>query len=203
MTATLTRPPTPAPAVVPRPYRLSVPQFHAMIDAGVFGSEGRVELLEGLLVDRADMNTPHAIGQELAADELRARLPAGWHVRGEKPVTLPTSEPFPDVAVARGARRDYHPDHPTPADIALLVEVADSSLATDRGWKRRIYAEARVAVYWVVNLIDREVEVHTGPHGSGDAADYADARTYRHGDAVPLSVGGVDLPPVPVADLLP
>lgn len=200
MTATLTSPPR---STALPPYRLSVAQFHAMIDADVFGPEDRVELLEGILVDRKDMNSPHAIAVGLADDELRARLPAGWHVRNQEPITLTTSEPFPDIVVARGARRDYDPHLPTPPDITLVVEVADSSLAIDRGWKRRIYAEARIVVYWVVNLIDRVVEVHTDPHGTGDAADYATVHTNRPGDAVRLSVGGVALPPVPVADLLP
>src|SRR4051794_5153088 len=102
MTATLTTPP-PVPTAPTAPtgatawYRLTVAQFQAMIDAGVFGPEDRVDLLDGFLVDHIDMNSPHAIGQGLVDDEFRARLPAGWHIRSEKPITLTTSQPMPDI----------------------------------------------------------------------------------------------------------
>jgi Uma2 family endonuclease len=86
--------------------------------------------------------------------------------------------------------------------VALVVEVADSSLEFDRGWKRRIYA-AHAGLYWVVNLIDRVVEVYSVPQGDGDQANYTVSRTYGSTDAVPLTVGEHEVALVPVAGLLP
>lgn len=77
-----------------------------------------------------------------------------------------------------------------------MIEVADTTLATDRGWKRRLYAEARIAVYWIVNIVDRVVEVHTDPHGTRDTADYATIHIYQPGDAIALTIAG------PVAALI-
>lgn len=224
MTATLDRPPTtsrdsggsgevPLSPIAPshpakpvsgvEPYRLSVEQYHTMINANVFGPEDRVELIEGFLVRNRDVNTPHAGGQELVACELRRLTPSGWHVRSEKPLTLEHSEPLPDLVIVRGQPRDYLASHPRPGDVALVVEMADSSLEFDRGWKRQIYAAARVGVYWVVNLIDRVVEVYSVPQGDGDQANYTVSRTYGSTDAVPLTVGEHEVALVPVAGLLP
>jgi Uma2 family endonuclease len=206
MTPTLTRPthpPTVPQPAQPEVYRFSVEQYHRLGEAGILGSEERVELLDGIVVRKMTKHTPHTTAGRKASGAIQARLPAGWLIITQDPITLPTSEPEPDLVVVVGTVDDFATRHPGPSDIALVVEVVESSLPVDRGWKRRIYADARVPVYWIVNLVDRVVEVYTDPQGSGDAADYATAHTFRHGDAVPLAVVGVVLAAVPVADVLP
>jgi Uma2 family endonuclease len=184
-------------------YRFSVDQYERLDGLGIFGWEDRVELLDGFVIRRPIINPPHATAVENFRDVLPLLLPPGWHARGQVPITLPTSQPIPDGSVARGSRPDYAARHPNPSDLAVVVEVSDTSLTDDRRDKAQLYAAAGVVEYWIVNLIDRQVEVYTDPQGSGDAADYATAHTYRPGDTVPFTVTGVGATPVPVADLLP
>jgi Uma2 family endonuclease len=126
--------------------RLSVEQYHEMIRSGILTPEDRVELLEGWLVPKISKNPPHSVVNELAAEALRVVVPRGWFVRMQGPLTTSTSEPEPDISVARGQPRDYLNRHPGPQDLAMVVEVADTSVRRDRGIKRRAYARAGVAV---------------------------------------------------------
>jgi Uma2 family endonuclease len=119
------------------------------------------------------------------------------------PVTVSDSEPQPDVAVARGDDSTYAARHPAPADLSLVVEVADFSLHTDRVEKARIYARAGIVTYWIVNLIDRRVEVHTAPSGPGAAPAYGQVQTFPPGSSVPVVLDGAVVGQVAVNDLLP
>lgn len=183
---------------MPEPYRISVPQYEAMIDAGVFDGQP-VELLHGLLVRRMTQNPPHAFCLSRLKRQIERRLPADWHTRIQAPIATPDSAPEPDLVAVTMDEDALGRRHPTAADLALVVEIADTSLATDTGVKMRLYASVRVATYWVIDVVHRAVLVHTDPHGSGDTADYATVHTDRPGDAVPLPFGT----PVAVADLLP
>src|SRR5262249_52378201 len=134
-------------------YRLSVAQYHAMIQHGILGPEDRVELIHGWLVPKMTKNPPHTVSTGLVLDALNRAAPLGWHVRVQEPVTFAVSEPEPDNVLARGARRDYASRHPGPAEVGLVVEVADTSLDYDRDVKKPLYASAGVPVYWIVNLV--------------------------------------------------
>jgi Uma2 family endonuclease len=131
------------------------------------------------------------------------RLLAGWHCRSQSATTTADSEPEPDLAVIRGSERDYLTRHPGPADMALAVEVSESSLPRDRSHKTRIYARAAVPVYWIINLVDLQVEVYTDPTGPDPAPVYRTRRDYRPGDLVPFVMDGRELGPIPTQDLLP
>ncbi len=146
-------------------------------------------------------NPPHAITDTLCGDELNRVTPPGWHVRSAKPIRLPgqASEPEPDHCVVRGAARNYLGGHPGPADIALVVEVADSSLPDDRELGTKVYGPAGLPVYWIVNVVDRQIEVYTDPGPAG----YASRVDYRPGQAVPLAIGGLPIGQVAVDDVLP
>jgi Uma2 family endonuclease len=144
-------------------YRLSVDQYHAMIRIGTLTEDDPVELIEGLLVYRMSQTPLHAVGNEVLGEWIRPRLSAGWHYRLSTPITLPDGEPEPDGAIVRGRRFDYRPGHPGPADVAVVFEVADSSLERDRGIKLRSYARAGIEVYVIVNLIDMKIEVYHLP----------------------------------------
>jgi Uma2 family endonuclease len=182
--------------------RLSVDEYHRTIGAGVFDEDERFELLEGRIVAKRTCNPPHAATIGMTSEALRSRLPAGWHVRVQCAMTTGDSEPEPDVALVRGIFRDYVGRHPGPADTALVVEVAASSLPEDCELKGRVYARAAIPVYWLVNLADRRIEVFTEPTGPDPSPAYRHRQDYSEGASVPLIVAGLDLGPIAVADLL-
>ncbi|MGH2459093.1 MAG: Uma2 family endonuclease [Chloroflexota bacterium] len=177
--------------------RWSREEYDKMIDAGILGPDDRVELLEGEIVQVAPQHAPHASGVVAAGEALRSVYGAGFSVRIQLPLAATAdSEPEPDVAVVRGHWRDFTRAHPTTA--LLVVEVADSSHPADRRRKGRIYAHAGIAEYWIVNLIDRVVEVYRDPRsdtGYATALVFASDRTIS-----PLSMPSAV---VAVGDLLP
>jgi Uma2 family endonuclease len=184
-------------------YRLSVAQYHAMAAAGILTENDPVELLEGWLVRKMTKHRPHSRATLRTRRALEGALPAGWYVDTQEPITTLDSEPEPDVLVLRGEEADYPDRHPGPADVALVVEVADSSLAYDRGTKKRIYARAGITVYWIVNLIERQVEVYSDPTGPAEAPDYREQHTHGLSDTVPVMLDGLEAARLPVTDLLP
>ncbi|MGH7303366.1 MAG: Uma2 family endonuclease [Candidatus Rokuibacteriota bacterium] len=152
-------------------WRMTRVRYDRLVDVGIFGPEDRVELLDGLLVAREPQGERHATVVGLVRAALEKAFGRGYHVREEKPIALDEqSEPEPDVVVVPGRLRDYLTAHPSRP--ALVVEVADTSLALDRLRKGGLYARAGVSDYWVVNLIDEVLEVYRDPvrtpsgHGS-------------------------------------
>lgn len=201
-------PPSGAANTAPAPQQLKLRQFtvdeyHLMAKAGVFVDGAPFELLEGWLVKKMTKNPPHEQALLLVDASLRAALPAGWILRPASPVTLSTSEPEPDLSVVRGQLRSFFSHHPGPADIGLLVEVADTSLTYDRTTKGRVYAEAGIPNYWVVNLVDRQIEIYTSPSGPAASPAYRQLQTFRLGDAVPFVLDGQPVASLAVNDLLP
>ena len=194
-----------APPAVPdcRIWRLSVGQYHDMFRAGILTDDDPVELLEGWLVPKMYKNPPHTVAMELGREKLSEAATGGWHLRVQAPVTLARSEPEPDFAIVRGGIRDYLGRHPGPEAVALVVEVADASLHSDRSLKKRIYAEAGIPRYWIVNLVDRQVEVFSDPTGSGAEADYRRKEIFGVSDTIPFSVEGSAAAPIAAKDLLP
>lgn len=208
--STLTLPPPPltqaslAPAVGRDDlWRMPVERYERMVAEGFVTPNDRVELLEGLLVLKMSKSPPHRIANGKLRRALEPLVPPGWYFDAQEPITLDDSQPEPDGAVIRGKTEDYATRHPQPENIAIVIEVADSSLRRDRENNRRIYARNGVAVYWIVNVADRLVEVYTGPSGVTAAPDYATATTYRPGDAVPVVIAGTAAGTVNVSDLLP
>ena len=136
-------------------------EYERLVDLGVFEREP-IELIGGQLVVAEPQGAYHFSAIGAAADALRAGLPQGWLVRTQGPVSLDEdSEPEPDLAVVPGRHADYR--HAHPARPALVVEVAESSLAFDRRDKGSLYARARIEDYWIVNLVDRVLEVYREP----------------------------------------
>ncbi len=182
--------------------RFTVDEYRRMGETGVLTEDDRVELLEGLVVTKMIHNPPHDSSVHLTDDALRQRLPAGWHTRIQSSVTTDDSEPEPDVAVVRGSARDYSARHPGPHDIGLVIEVADASLRSDRN-KRRLYARARIICYWIVNLVDLQVEVYSDPSGPHESPRYREEAIYRADQSLPLVLDGKEIGQIPVRDLLP
>ncbi|HEY4908731.1 MAG TPA: Uma2 family endonuclease [Methylomirabilota bacterium] len=137
-------------------------QYDRLIEAGIFQTGDRVELLGGQICVSEPQNSPHATAICLAEEALRQAFAGSWSIRVQMPIALDQeSEPEPDLTVAPGGPRDYLADHP--ARPVLVVEVSASSLALDREHKGSLYARARLRDYWIVNLVDRVVEVYREP----------------------------------------
>src|SRR5689334_15849126 len=105
-------------------YRLSVEQYHAMIQHGILTPEDRVELIHGWLVPKMGQNPPHRVSVGKVRRALERILPADWYADSQMPVTFTGSEPEPDVTVARVEFAEDPTCHPGPADVALVVEVS-------------------------------------------------------------------------------
>ncbi len=181
-------------------HRITVDEYERIIRAGALEDPARIELIDGYLVDKLSKNPEHSYSAISAHEILKDRLPAGWSARKEEPVRIPAyDEPEPDVSIVRGSRSDYRHRIPEPADVALLVEVSESTLGGDRGKKLSAYAKGGIPVYWIVNLVDRQVEVYSGPV----AGSYPSPTIYVAGQQVPLSIGGQQLQPIAVDDILP
>ncbi|MBV9126024.1 MAG: Uma2 family endonuclease [Planctomycetes bacterium] len=183
-------------------YQFTVEQYQQMIEAGIFTANDRVELLEGWIIHKMTQNPPHAVAVDYAQEILRAMLPAAWKVREQKPIQTSDSQPEPDLAIVQGPAGRYEARHPKPSEIVLLIEVADTTLLDDRNWKGRLYARARIPVYWIINLVDGKVEVYTQPKG-GKAPAYRERRDYGQEESVPLMLAGQQIGHIPVRDLLP
>ena len=193
-----------APAIPPTAlWRATVAQYHQMLAAGILKDGDPIELLEGWLVQKMPENPPHCLATELVRLQLESVVPRTWHVRSPHPVTTRESEPDPDASVVRGKLRDYKSRHPAGSDIGLTAEVADSSQELDRTTKQRIYARAKIPVYWIVNLIDRQVEVYTNPTGSGARAKYRDCQVFGQDGTVPVVLDGQEVGRIAVRELLP
>jgi hypothetical protein len=139
---------------------------------------------------------------ELTQTQLLARLSADWILRVQSAITIQGSEPEPDLLVARGPSRRYARAHPRPADIALLIEVAEATLEADRTEKGPLYARSRITDYWIINLVDAQVEAYTEPR-AGKSPAYRQRKDYYIKDSVPLVIGGQHLGDIPVRELLP
>jgi len=159
--------------------RLRRAEYEKLVEAGVFENE-RVELLYGTIVDMSPIGTSHEAAVDSLNELLVLRLAGRATVRIQNSIAASDgSQPQPDVAVV--PRKSYREEHPTEA--LLLIEVADSSLATDRGVKAQLYAECGVPEYWVVNVRDGIIEVHTEIVGGV----YTRVEPYRPGGSIRLT----------------
>jgi len=184
--------------------QISVAQYHSMIENGILGSDDRLELLDGYLVDKMPNNPLHASTIHLILSILGKIIPeSDCHLRVQSPVTLSKSEPEPDIVLVRGTQRDYFRKHPQPADILVLIEVADSSLKQDQTTKHEIYARAGIGIYWIVNLVQKVVEVYTLPSGPQTEPVYRHRDVYTRADSLPLEIEGKVLASMPVSEILP
>jgi Uma2 family endonuclease len=143
--------------------RFSVARYQRMIETGILTTDDKVELLENYVVLKMPKNPPHDGTLDLVKAAIPPRTPSGWLPRIQQTIVLSDSQPEPDFALVRGNPRSYLTRHPVPADVGLVIEVADSSLLRDQRDKTRIYARGSIPCYWTVNLVDRRIEVFTQP----------------------------------------
>lgn len=177
-------------------------EYDRLIDLGVFEGDN-IELIGGQLVVAEPKGTYHSSAVSTAEYALRAVLPPGWIVRTQASISLDDeSEPEPDLVVVPGRPADYR--HAHPACPPLVIEVSDSSLAFDRLHKGSLFARAGIQDYWIVNLVDRVLEVHRDPVADAPAVygwRYRTVTSLAPRDVVaPLAFSGRS---IAVADLLP
>jgi Uma2 family endonuclease len=181
-------------------YRLTLEQYERIVDAGILGKQDRVHLINGILVAKMTENDRHATADDLCGLELNRVIPPGWYVRAAKPIRLPaqTSKPEPDRCLVRGHIRDYTRRTPEPQDIALVVEVADTSLNLDR-LQAGMYAASGIPVYWIVNLRDGQIEIRGQPGADG----YQTLEIFTPGQTFTVTIDGIDVGQIAVSDILP
>jgi Uma2 family endonuclease len=144
----------------PRTFRWTRDEFYKLADLGCFDNR-RVELIEGEIIEMPVPKHPHVLSVSLTEAALRTLFGSGFWVRTQSPLNLGAmSDAEPDVAVVAGNMRDYT-DHPTSA--LLVVEVSETTLAYDRGRKGSLYAATGIEDYWVVNLVNQQLEVYRDP----------------------------------------
>ncbi|MCI0459439.1 MAG: Uma2 family endonuclease [Gemmataceae bacterium] len=183
--------------------RFSVARYQRMVECGILTADDKVELLENYVVLKMPRNPRHDSTIQRMLRPLLRVVPAGWDVRIQSAIALADSQPEPDFAFVRGSAADYENRHPGAGDVALVIEVADSSLLRDQRDKTRIYARGGIPGYWIVNLVDRRIEVYTQPSGPTAVPSYQSFQTYQPGDAIPLILDGNPVAALPVSDLLP
>jgi len=191
----------PTPPVPTR--RLRRIEYECLVERGLFEPEDRIELIDGLLVVREPQTSPHVVAVQLAHRALQRAFGASWNIRQASPVALDEeSEPEPDLAVVSGDPRDYLGGHPSRP--VLVVEVSLTRLAFDRDYKSSLFARAAIADYWIVNLVDRVLEIRrratTSDHAPYGWA-YEEFTVLGPGESV--SPIAAPFASIPVADLLP
>ncbi|NJK74483.1 MAG: Uma2 family endonuclease [Microcoleus sp. SU_5_6] len=145
--------------------RFSIEEYERLAELGFFAPDERVELIRGEIIIKAAKSTFHSVCNSHLMGELCVLVRKRAIVRNQEPVILyPDSEPEPDVVIARNRADNYLDSHPEPADILLVIEVADSTLKYDRETKLSLYAEAGIANYWIFNLVDNQLEMYDEPY---------------------------------------
>ena len=184
-------------------YRFSLDQYHRMAELGILEENNQVEFLEGILVNKMTKNRAHSLATRRLRILLEGIIPAGFYVDSQEPTSTVDSEPEPDAMVIRGRPEDYQLHQPEAAQVPLIAEVADSSLQHDRGWKKRIYARAGIPVYWIVNLVQRQIEVYTQPSGETENPDYVQCQVFNPSQDLAAVLDGKEVGRIAVKNVLP
>jgi Uma2 family endonuclease len=185
--------------VAERLYAFSVDQYLRMAEAGILPHDQRTELLEGIIVKMSPQGPEHSFFLLQVAQVLGHLVPPTFHLRAQLPLLSATSEPEPDLAIVRGSHADYRAGHPTISQAALVIEIADTSLQIDRRLKANIYATGGAGEYWILNLVDRTLEVYA----IKDRQLLSPSPTTLRGEEqVLLQLDGVQVGKIPLRDLL-
>ena len=158
------------PLAAPARHLISVEAFHRMGETGILGPADRVELIDGEIIDRSPIGALHAAIVDLLARHFGRSAQASAFIRCQNPLRLDgLSEPEPDIAILKPRADFYTTGHPGPADVLLVIEVADSSLAYDLGVKVPLYARHGIPEVWVIDATTRQTRVFREPVGRGGA----------------------------------
>ena len=192
MATTVQHPPAPTQR------QFTVDEYYRMGEAGVFGEDDQVELLDGRIYTMSPIGSEHAACVRRLTRLFVQGAGAEALVSTQNPVRLnEASEPEPDVSLLSPREDDYAAHHPRPNEVLLVVEVADTSLSFDRDVKLPLYATAGIPELWIVNLDDEQIEVHWAPEGER----YTEHRQYERGQSISVRALS-DLAPIAVDDVL-
>lgn len=185
--------------------RFTVEEYHRMADSGVLRPDERVELLRGIVHMMSPIGAPPSTSVELIYRQFLKLLPAGFDVSSQRDILFADSVPQPDVCVLRGSIRDYAVQKPRASDLVLVIEVAETTLVEDRGVKSNLYAEAGIPEYWIVNLVDKTLEVHRRPvAATGEqAARYEAVESFGIEASVAVTIDASQVGSIAVRDILP
>lgn len=183
--------------------RFTVEKYQRLIESGALDEDEPVELIHGWITPKMPHSPPHDSTVTRGQRLLRSGLGEEWTIRTQCAIQLMDSQPEPDLTVAVGPDDRYDARHPTPIDLVLVVEVAESYLKNDREVKGPLYAAAGIRIYWIMNLVERQVEVYTDPTGPSENPEYRSRRDYKLDESVPLTGFAQTPAPIVVRDLLP
>jgi len=181
------------------PRRITVDEYERIIASGSLNEPKKVELIDGYMVTKMAKSVEHGFSIKEVLKALERRLPPGWTWRQEQPVRIPAyDEPEPDITIVRGSDADYRHRIPEATDVGLLVEVSATNVSADRQ-QGNLYGRSGIPVYWIVNLVDRRVEIYTDPGPAG----YASRKDFPSGQQVPVVIDGRQGSQIAVDDILP
>lgn len=145
-------------------YSFTAEEFERLGEAGILRQDARLELIDGEIIEMSPIGSPHAACVKFLTRLLYSLFGETFVVGVQDPVRLSDfSEPQPDISLLRWRDDDYRQGHPTPADVLLVIEVADATVVKDRTIKLPLYARSGVPEAWLVNLPEERVEIHSDP----------------------------------------
>jgi Uma2 family endonuclease len=171
--------------------RFTITEYHRLADLDFFTEDDRVELIKGEIIKMAAKGKAHSVCNTRLYRELFKLLEEKVTIRGQEPIIINDSEPELDLTIVKNTPDDYFLNHPTPSDIFLIIEVADSSLKYDQEIKLSLYAEADISDYWIFNLVNYYLECYSDPY-----QDLQGKFGYRHKSII-LPNESVKLPSFP------
>ena len=185
-------------------YRITTDRYLRMVKARIFTEKDPVFLWRGRLVEKMTKGRQHSKAVTKLYKKLIGLMPEGWYVEQEQPMEIPDDGmPEPDISVIRGAVDDYPDRAPSSKDVALVVEVADSSVSADSGAVLEMYASEAIPVYWILNVPSRWIEVHIRPSGPAQFPSYRERRIYSLDEEVPVILDGREVGRFSVREIFP
>lgn len=181
-------------------YRMTVAQYDQIAEAGGFGERDRLELVDGFLLAMEERSRLHIFAGKKSFESFQRIVTPAWHVARRDPVVVSEySKPDPDVTVVRGQIRDYIERDVSADDIGVVLEISDTGLYARQRDLKRIYAASRIPYYWIINIVESQVEVYSDPDGQ----DYRSAQVFTRDQEVPVILDGAEVGRIRVVDLLP
>lgn len=169
-------------------FKWTLEDWHKLVDAGILADK-KVELLEGNIIEMSPEGIPHRYTNQSVGKYLESLLVNRAYVSLAFPITLDNSEPEPDIAIVRPPLSGYSNHHPYAEDIYWLIEISNRTIKKDLGHKATVYAKNNIPEYWVINLINKKVIVHTQPNKN----KYQMIEKYKSGIIKPVAFPDVEV----------
>lgn len=169
-------------------YKWTLEQWHQLVETGVLAGQN-VEFIEGEIIHMSPEGIPHSFSNQSIGNYLKELLKETAIILERYPITLDNSEPQPDITIVRYPRDIYRNHHPLPEDIYLLIEISNSTLKFDLSTKAALYARNQIKEYWIVDLVNKKLIVHTHPIGNS----YSSINKYSSGTISCSSFPDIDI----------